>query len=87
MRITLILAALLLTVGCTTLTPEEREYKEGQVAEKYYACRDWYERSGVVWQETEGRATHIRKNQMSTLDMKVSLKKHGCRRYLKTLGY
>ncbi|MHC4301953.1 MAG: hypothetical protein ACYS7Y_32220 [Planctomycetota bacterium] len=81
------LVCLFTMAGCTTMSPEDREYANQQVREQYAACRDWYEASGVRWVETDARSTRVRGREIDELSMKVSMTKHGCHRYLKSLGY
>lgn len=80
------MVCLFVMAGCTTMSPEEQEYKNGQVREQYWACRDWYEHHGAQWT----RIVHIvsrAKREPHLLVMKQEMKVHGCRRYLKSLGY
>jgi hypothetical protein len=80
-----IFVVLLFTLnGCTTMSPEDREYRDQQVREMYTVCRQWYADSGVVWYE-ERRGSRIK--GPSTLDMEMTMRQHDCRRYLKALGY
>jgi hypothetical protein len=44
-------AVLFNVVGCTTMSPEDRAYRDQQITEGYLACRQWYADSGVVWHE------------------------------------
>lgn len=85
----LILLAILLP-GCAPMTADQladREYRDDITREKYYVCKDAFNRDGLIWYEIIRGPSRI-KSEPSPIDMRMAIGSNaGCTRYLKALGY
>jgi hypothetical protein len=68
---TWLLLLFLFAGGCTTMSPEDRAYRDQQITEGYLACRQWYSlaRGAARWVARQGTvdAGHAHRNQAARL--------------------
>jgi len=75
---------LLLLVGCTTMSVEDREYLNAENAHRWEVCKQIYDRSGVY---TMSRHSHQAGRTHRPFEIKDDLFDNGCAAILRRMGW